>query len=398
MVITNWIIAVSIVCVACAACQAADIPATRPQVPPKTLAELKKENQDNFAAQWRGLPPLPTMPVAQIVHFTIEHDRLILDSPIPATSGVQYAIPLSDMPAEAIFRITNARSAIAGANGARPGFKFISFETYDFSDPALIDRHLQVLGQPANLQVVHDIEYLDRKHVQWMQDVQLIETSDPRENGQITVRVEIDPDSGPAPPFKLVISAPSFVALRSEYPAEFEQYVRPAFVALRQDPIVLGIDSKVAWQVLGDTARPSPDIASKVSALLAQFNADDFSTRAAAEKQLQALGEPAALYLMSSDRSKLAPEQKARCDKFLAVYRPLTDEQARAFRSDVNFLLDCLYSEDPAERSAALDHLSRAVGPRISFDLDAPAAQRTAAIAELRKQLSPVAAPGGADK
>lgn len=373
----------------CVTCPADGVPAARPQQPqspPKTLAELKKENEDTFAAQWRGLPALNPAPVAQLVRFNVDHDRLLMDSALPVANGIQYVVDLTDISAKAIFRITPTH-----------GFKFIYFDSWDFSDPALIDRHLQVLSAPANLQVIYGFEYLDKANVHWSQEA-AIQQFIPPQTDQIVLRVQVDPESGPGAPFKIEIFSPNFITLRSEHPAEFEKYVRPAFEALRQDPIVLGVDPKIAWQVLGDTARPAAEIAAKVSAILSQFNSEDFSTRAAAEKQLQALGEPAALYLLSTDRSKLAPEQRARCDKFLAAYHPLTDEQARAFRTDVNFLLDCLYSGDPAERAAALDHLSRAVRTNISFDVNAPSVQRIAAIAQLRKQLSPTAATGAADK
>lgn len=373
------------------ASRAADAPATRPQSPAKTVAELKRENQETFAAQWRGLPTLEQMPVTQVLHFGVDHDRLILDSQAPASSGVWYAIDLTDISAKAMFQISAPRG---GSPTVQPGVKFISFNTWDFSDPALIDRHLQVLGGPTNLQVVYDIEYVDRDGVQWFKDVQLMQKSDPNAPDQVTLRAETSPDSGPGVPTTIPpIIASSFTALRTEHPLEFEQYVRPTFRALRQDPIVLGVDPRMAWQVLGDTVKPSGDIAAKVSSVLAQLNADDFAARAAAAKQLDSLGEPAALYLMSVDRSALTPEQKARCDKFLAGYRPLTEQQVRDFRGNVNFLLDCLYSDDPALRSAALDHLRAAVGHDVQFDLDAPPPQRVAAIAALRQRL--VAASGG---
>jgi hypothetical protein len=379
----------------CAASRAADPPATRPQSPAKTLEQFKKENQETFAAQWRGLPTLAPMPVAQVLHFGVDHDRLILDSQAPTSSGVWYAIDLTDISAKAMFQITAKHGASPPANFGE-GVKFISFNTWDFSDPALIDRHLQVLGGPTNLQVVYDIEYLDRDGVQWSQEVSLMQKSDPAAPDQVTLRMETSPDSGPGVPTTIPpIIAPSFTALRTEHPLEFEQYVRPTFRALRQDPAVLGVDSRMAWQVLGDTVKPPADVAAKVSSVLAQLNADDFATRAAAAKQLDSLGEPAALYLMSADRSALTPEQKARCEKFLAGYRPLTEPQVRAFRENVNFLLDCLYSDDPALRSAALQHLGKAVGHDVQFDLDAPPPQRVSAIAALRQRL---ASGGGANR
>ena len=314
------------------------------------------------------------MTVAQILHFSVANGRLLLDSPLPLADGAPRMIPLTDIPGNAIFRIPLSH-----------GYKFISFETYDFSDPTLLARHLQVLLEPLNLQVAYDIDYGDDR----AQTVTLMQKADPRASDQVTLRVQTTLETSPEAGGALQLSAASFIALRGEHPVEFEQYVRPAFRALGQDPIVFGVDERVAWQVLSDTWKPSGDIASKVTAVLGQLNADDYATRAAAEKQLSSLGEPAALYLMSIDRSTLTPEQRARCDKFLAAYRPLPDQEARNFGANVNFLLDCLYSDNAAIRRGALEHLARAVGHEVKFDADQSPADRIAAIRKLREQLPP---------
>jgi hypothetical protein len=380
MAVSNRIIAVYVLAfIVPGLCVAADLASTGPgESKPKSIEERRKDAQDAFEQQCIGLSALPPTPVAQVVHFSVRRDRLSLDSPLQAVDGTRYAITFTDMPGKAIFRTVSNH-----------GFKFISFEAGDFSDPALIENHLQVMLMPANLQVVQDIEYADPNNVDWTQSVTLIQQLDPRAEDQITLRVQTTPESGEGMPVNLALSASSFTALRGEHPTEFEQYVRPTFRSLRQDPIVFGVDDKVAWQVLSASWKPSGDIASKVTAALTQLDADDYPTRAAAEKQLDALGEPAALYLMSIDRSALTPEKRARCDKFLAGYRPLPDEEARDFGANVNFLLDCLYSDDASIRSAALERLSKTVGHEVKFDSNQPPADRIAAIRKLREQLAP---------
>jgi len=386
MAIPNQIIAVfAATLIVCGACGAADLPTTGPSTAPakKSLEQQRKEAREDCEDQWRGLPAMDPTSIAQVLQFKLEHDRLLLDSPLPA-DALEHMIPLTDMPGNAIFRSVRSRL----------GLKFISFESYDFSDPAVLARHLQVLLEPLNLQVVYDVDYGDdRTH-----SVTLIQKTNPRAADQVTLLVQTTPGAGSEPAANLTITAASFTLLRGEHPAVFEQYVRPAFRALRQDPTVFGVDERVAWQVLSDTWKPSGDIAPKVTAILAQLNADDYSTRAAAEKQLEDLGEPAALYLMSFDRGTLTPEQKARCDKFLAGYRPLPDQQAREFGANVNFLLDCLYSDDAAIRRGALDHLAKVVGHEVKFDADQSPGDRITAIRTLREQLAPAAGMSHAGK
>jgi hypothetical protein len=59
----------------------------------------------------------------------------------------------------------------------------------------------------------------------------------------------------------------------------------------------------------------------------------------------------------------------------------------------VNFLLDCLESDDPALRWAAMRHLRKAVGHAVVFDVNQPAGARAAAVDRLREQLAPATRP-----
>ena len=74
---------------------------------------------------------------------------------------------------------------------------------------------------------------------------------------------------------------------------------------------------------------------------------------------MHSLGEPAALFLHAANRRGWTPEQTARIDHFLSEYFTLSDEQAKKLGRDVDFLLDCLASDDPDLRAAALDQLAQ---------------------------------------
>jgi hypothetical protein len=123
--------------------------------------------------------------------------------------------------------------------------------------------------------------------------------------------------------------------------------------------------------------------------LLAQLNSPNYTQRHQAQQALANLGEPAALYLRTADRTGWTAEQKSRINKFLSDFFPLSDDQVAQLGSDVNFLLDCLASDDPALRTATIQHLQKLTGRNIEIDLDQPMLQRLTAITRLRRELIP---------
>ena len=186
----------------------------------------------------------------------------------------------------------------------------------------------------------------------------------------------------------LVFSAPTLDILRHEHPDEFEQYLRPMFRQFHQEQSVFWMDNRIDWQVLADDFQPPPGLPARVSTVIAQLNSADFAQRQQAQKTLHSLGEPAALFLHAADRQGWTPEQIARIDHFLAEYFILSDEQAKKMGHDVDFLLDCLASDDPDLRAAALNRLDRVLGRKIEYKLDQPPADRILAIEQLRRQLA----------
>jgi hypothetical protein len=253
------------------------------------------------------------------------------------------------------------------------------FEHYDVS--GLVCHNLQVLNTPVQLQVVQNIQT-----PQYLKTISLIETLDITDVEPVTLRVQTI--GGADPIFSLVISATSLPALRREHPREFEEYLRPMFQQFHQDQAVFGVEDPVAWQVMADVWQPPPDLPGRLAPLVAQLDSGEYSQREQAQAALREIGEPAALYLLSADRRNWSAEQRVRTDKLIAEFFPLTPQQAKSLGKDVNFLLDCLSSDNPGLRAATLKHLDRTLGRNIRLNLDAAQADRLASIAELRKQLS----------
>ena len=145
------------------------------------------------------------------------------------------------------------------------------------------------------------------------------------------------------------------------------------------------VDPHLAWQVFQDAFTPTPELKDRIKSLVARLDADQFKQREAASRELESLGEPAALVLMHWDRSGLSAEQASRIDAFVAKFRVDTDDQVAHLRHDRDFLLDCLNSEDATIRAVALGELQKIVGHPIGFDVNAdPLARREKVNALLR--------------
>jgi hypothetical protein len=208
----------------------------------------------------------------------------------------------------------------------------------------------------------------------------------------VTLRVQVMPDVDPGKAVNEAFTAASLYDLRRKYPDEYERFLRPMMRGFKEESVGFGVDSRTAWQVLSDTWKPSTDLPAKVEAIIVRLNADDYSARAAAQKDLEQLGEPAALYLMATPHTDLTPEQAARLAGFIAPYHPLDDAQIARFRKDENFLLDCLFNDDPAVREAALGRLRQMTGQNVPLDPDQSPQERIESIRRLRDQLVPIPA------
>jgi CheY-like chemotaxis protein len=349
------------------------VPTTR-DAPAKSLEQIKAEGRQLIELRLSRLPEIAPRPITQILGFTRLADRLTFDSPLMHEKPGVFVIPLTG---------SKLRAMVAVSSGPQIGQNSFQFEYYDFDDPALVDRHLQVLAGPTLLQIARDVEYPDRT-----QTVALIENAD---GFILHVQVISTEDQGQqqAHPVDLHLSAPTLAQLRLEHPAEYEKYLRPAFADMGQEQVAFDVDGKIAWQVVAEGWKASPALAGEVETQVAKLNDDDFQSRNAADKAIRDLGGAAAVYLLAKNRSSLTNEQNQRIDAILQPYKSMPAAQVKALRGDANFLLDCLLSDDILLRSAALAHLHSWPPDAISFDVNQPAADRISAVNRWRAQLGP---------
>jgi hypothetical protein len=308
-----------------------------------------------------------------VVHFSLVQGILTADWPILHDGPRQARISLTDLPGRAVITCIVSRRL----NAFSP-----MFENYDLCRTPAVCRHLHILNSMTRLQVVQDMESVDRYEA-----VSLLECLDGTDTPPVTLRVQVIRDGQSEP--SLVMSAATLPDLRRQHPYEFEKYLRPMFQQFGQDDAIFTVEDKIAWQVMSDEWRPPPDLAASIESLVARLGSEQFARREAAQESLRRMGEPAALMLRRAERGGWTAEQNSRVNMILAEFFPLSDDQAKTLGRDVNFLLDCLASDDPALRSATLVHLQRLLGRKIECNLDQSPADRRKTIAALRRQLAP---------
>jgi hypothetical protein len=358
---------------------AAEVPATEPATQEADSVKTRKARELE----------LKTMPVARVaslrdvVQFAIENDDLIIRTSIPTTDSS--AIVIGDRPT----LMSVATHHAEGAQGAPYVPLYFMLIKHEYPDTGGISiAHVNVVGQ--RVQVSRN---LADEAEQNTFNVDLIQDDAFLEEGEDRIRFYVQETRGEEQLVDLKLSAPNVTELRRKYPAETMRYLEPIFREFGQASVLFQVNTKAAWQVLGGatTTKPSPELSTKVDALLVKLDADDAKEREAALAELEKIGQPAALLLMQRDRKGLTEEQRARVETFLAPYKPLTDDEAAKMRGNVEFLLMALSSDDNALAALALDRLKEVSKQPVAFDLSSTGQTRTEAIAALRAKLLPAA-------
>jgi len=255
----------------------------------------------------------------------------------------------------------------------------------DFPAPGRVNSlSVQFNAQAGQLILVQSIRADGATH-QVMLDQERRSGSSPGAFVQISVVETATAEGGTR---QLNFASTDFLSLLREHPQAVSQYVRPLLRTLDYEHL-LAPAPLIAWQVFRETRSIDPAMARRVGEIIPRLNQRDFRARHAAVADLKRLGREAADVVETLDRSPLTPEQNVLLDLFLAPYRPIPEHDVARLRVDPTFLLDCLYYDDPVIRKSAVDRLRTLFRPDLEFDLDAPADVRAAAVAALRKQLTP---------
>lgn len=358
------------------------------------LERERAKSRQEVQRMLQDYPNLPPTPLAKVLQFHIVQNNLTLQTELQPTDGTSQ-IAVSDLAGLCTVDI-HSYAQVKPPAGQPYTPMAMMFIRHDFDAPDCSESDITVQITPMNLQVS-----LDQETDSEIRQISLVEAGAMMRDDDPPVRlhVRVQSKNGDVPAVTINHAAADFVSLRRRYPADTARYLEPIFRALHADAVVFDADPRVAWQVFADAERPDPAVTKRVLQLLGQMDADDFRTREAASAELKRTGEPAAVALQHLGQANLSPEQSSRVESFLAMYHPVSDEQASRLGRDPNFLLDCLLDEnDPFIVDAALNRLRAITGLAVPFDPGLHGEARQSAVYALRETVlaAPLREPGGA--
>jgi hypothetical protein len=337
---------------------------------PVTLGEAKAKQQVESLTEVAKLPIINAKKISDVLSITLHDNDLELTTTLKPTDDAVVRVP--GLPGLSRMRVMASQLDPTQIVG-------FDFSNIDYSPPDVVTVQTTVGVAAGQVTIFRAYQHLeDETHT-----IQLIQHPEPAE-GEPKVRLYVQ-ITGPNA-VNINRSAASVVELRRQYPGDVSKYVDPIFRTLKQNGFLARIETRLAWQVFADAYQPPAEVVSKVQALVAKLDAQEYRDREDASADLEKLGEPAALIVMRMDRKKLTDEQIGRVDAFLAKFKMVPDADVAHLRKERDFLLDCLNSEDAAIRQAALTELRHQTGKQIPFDLSANEETRLAAIDQLRAQ------------
>ena len=183
------------------------------------------------------------------------------------------------------------------------------------------------------------------------------------------------------------INEPDFMTLRRKHPREVDQHLRPMMRELKLESL-FSVDPMTAWQVFSDEWKGNQTVADQIKALLPELEVDSYAQREAARQAMKKLGSDAALVIYRMDRKGLTPEQNSQLDALLSAHSFLSRTEAQRLIRDVDFLLDCMYSDDLDVRATATKHLQQTVKREVAFDPKDDYDTRVTRVEALRSELS----------
>jgi hypothetical protein len=329
--------------------------------------------------------PQPKVRLADVCELKVERDHLVLTSKLPMLPVARGLHTLANNNIEGLPGTSTVRIE-SPASAAEPAVFYLINNNADSSSASLVQTQVSCSNGQISI----------HQHSQVDEGWQVITFTQGPDDGPyagepngvvLTVTRSQDPGE------RTYCAAANWLALRQQFPREVDAYLRPLFRSLRQDG-VFAVEPVVAYQVLGGAASRSAAAASvgeRIRKLIPQLGADDFGIRRKAMAALQQEGIDGALFLRTFDRTGLSTEQANQIDAFLKGYTLIDDDEVEHRRDDKNFLLDCLYCNDPGIRHAALAKLAAVAHKAFAFPAGATADVCHDTIAHWRAELASAA-------
>jgi hypothetical protein len=342
------------------------------------LQKRQRELRDQSEQTTRGIKELPgTFKIREVFDVRADKTFWVLTS----------AMPLGERNQPVRLKIdgldgVNVVSMSASATNKTPDT--FTFTNTNFSDPRAVQIATHLTLNYGTLIMGRYAQLLDGYHNVTLNQGNIFDDDFGRAGGRSAVQFSVQiGDSQGTSQTNIQYIAPDFATLRRQHPKEVNEYLRPLLRQLQMES-VLAADPMIAWQVFADDLKPDPATVKQVEILLPSLDSDSFQERDKALQYLQRKGLPVAIAITHLDRSKLSDQQNMLLDSAMSAYQPQRGADLGKWRNDQDFLLDCLYTEDQAIRTAALDVLQKKLGKKIDLDVTADFEARRAAIETLR--------------
>ena len=288
-----------------------------------------------------------------------------------------------------------SEQAVIGCTFTSQDLGQIEFELSldDYSDPLAFGR-LHVHGHPGGSDNAKQIDAIDMEKV-WQTPTGFRRVF--FNQSASSARLEVYTNDGGNGRVDQKLAEKDFATLRQRHHAETEQWLRPILRELHQEAM-FGADPATAWQVLAPQWPENLKLKDAIKGKIAALDNDDFRVRRRTADELERLGREAALVMMKMDRAGLTDEQNLRLDEVISRFKSVSDAEAVRLRNDPNFLIDCLYSNDPTARRLAMDRLREVTKKPLEFNLDVSEDDRIEAVNALRAKLGPTEYQAAAKK
>jgi hypothetical protein len=343
----------------------------------RQMIAQQKQQQEMYLKRMELLPGKKK--IEDILRVVNEHGKLVMKSPL--------------FEADAANRLRNrqVRVEVEGFEGyctlmVQPITRDLYYFT--FANMAYPDlegmSNFQINAQPGYVQISRSFNSLTKNFT-----INLIQSEGREVFGQadgVQLGIYGGENNGRAT-VSVSVSEPDFATLRRKHPREVDQHLRPLLRDLKLQNL-FAVEPIMAWQVFSQDWKGNPAVAARITTLLPEMEADDYHQRDAAHQELRKLGPEAALVIYRMNRESLTTEQNTQLDTILAEYSFMSRPEAHRLLRDVEFLLDCLYSDDEQVRATAVKHLRATTHREIAFDTKDDEQNRAARIEALRAELN----------
>jgi hypothetical protein len=341
------------------------------------LQKRQKEQRDQSEQTTRGIRELPgSYKLRDVFDLRADKNTWTLTTNMPSAQRTPVRLKIDGLEGVSVLTM--------GPSERHRTPDTFNFTNTNFSDPRAVQVATHLTLNYGTLIMGRYAVLLDGYHNVTLNQGNIFEEDFARAGARTAVQFSVQiGDSQGTSQTNIQYIAPDFATLRRQHPREIDQYLRPVLRQLQLES-VLAADPMVAWQVFGEELKPDPATLKEVQALLPALDSNSFQDRDRALQSLQEKGLPVAVAITHLDRSKLSDQQNKLLDTAMAAFGPQRGSDLGKLRGDQDFLLDCLYTEDLAIRTAALEALEKKLGKRVKFDVTADFNTRRAAIDAMR--------------